>query len=103
MNDKKYYNQKIINFIESIGYSHRVCNYYTISEKDGYININININYIVVDNFLYITFHKIFYFDENEYTKKDLSYVFNKYSDFVKFMSIYHQKECRKLKLNKLL
>ena len=35
---KNYYNEKIVNILKSIGYKHRVENYYLLREIDGYMN-----------------------------------------------------------------
>lgn len=99
--DKDYVDPKIVNFITKIGYKQRVGNYYVIGENDGYINIS----YTCYDNVETITFHKNFYrnvYDENGYPKKDLYEKFNNFLDFEKFISKYHYKEVRKIKLNKL-
>ena len=96
---KCYYNEKLIKNIESIGYHQRIGNYYGIAESDGYINISY---YMVTENNEIIQFHKNFYSDYINRTKKDLHFDFYNFSDFVKFISDYHKKEFRKLKLNKL-
>jgi len=96
---KDYYNEKIINFVNSIGYQHRIGNYYYLVENDGYINIS----YLMSDGIEIIQFHKNFiYTGASGYTKKDIHQEFYNYTEFVKFISIYHKKECRKIKLTKL-
>jgi len=89
--DKRYRNEKVINFVESIGYT-RLDNYYVIVEKDGYINVSFcKIPYL-------IGFHKNFFY----HVKKDINEIFYNFEDFQKFMESYHKKKCRKLKIKKI-
>ena len=105
MNDlsgrKDYIDPKVVNLITQIGYKHRVGNYYVITEEDGYINIS----YASYNNFENIIFHKNFYsntYDDNGFHKKDISEIFDNFLDFKKFISKYHIKEMRKIKIMNL-
>jgi hypothetical protein len=97
-----YRNEEIINFVESIGYTHRVGNYYVITEIDGYINVSYyrKLN----DEPEKICFYKNFYSEYRYRHMKDISEIFDNFDEFVRFMIIYHKdrKEVRKLKLKKL-
>lgn len=95
--NKSYRDEKVINFIESIGYEQRVDNYYCIREKDGYINVS-----FYKDPYI-IQFHKNFYYEGFRLLrKKDIQFRFTTFQAFQKFMESYHKKECRKLKIKKI-
>jgi hypothetical protein len=100
-----YRNEKIISFLESIGYTQRVGNYYVIAEIDGYINVNYFKTLSIIDDGQeIINFHKNFY-SQNRYAgRKDISETFHNFDDFFRYMLNYHRKskEVRKLKLKKL-
>jgi hypothetical protein len=94
--NKNYYNEKIINTITSLGYNHRIENYYVKREKDGYINIH----YFKLNNKEYIEFHKNYY--NKMYPDNTLNRKFNNYKDFLIFLQKIHKQEFRKIKINNL-
>lgn len=103
---QEYYNEKVVPFVEAIGYKLRVSNYYVINESDGYINVN----YFMVDGKEIIEFYKNYYYgsSRNDYknyyrsNRHDTDQSFDNFLDFEKFMTNYHKKEIRKIKLDKL-
>jgi len=101
MNDhlsKDYIDERVLKLITSIGYKLRCSNYYVIREDDGYINIS---SYIDKYSNEVICFHKNTYHTE-PYPRQDLEQEFLNFEDFEKFIESYHQKICRKLKIEKL-
>ncbi len=94
---KNYYNEKIVNILKSIGYKHRVKNYYLLREIDGYINIH----YYKLNNIEYIEFHKNYY--NVPFTNNTLNKKFNNYNDFIKFLENYHKLKFRNIKLKNLI
>lgn len=94
-NTKEYIYEPVVKLVKSIGYKQRVGNYYVISEVDGYINVS-------YDFYGYIQFHKNFYHNYGNTSKKEIHKDFDNYLDFEKFMSSYHKKEMRKIKVEKL-
>jgi len=96
--DKDYIDERVLKLIIPIGYKLRCSNYYIIEENDGYINIS---SYIDEYSTEVICFHKNFYQTE-PCTHKDLEQQFLKFEDFENFIELYHQKTCRRLKIEKL-
>jgi hypothetical protein len=97
-----YRNEEIISFVESIGYKHRTGNYYVFTEIDGYINVSYY--KLLEQNGEKINFYKNYYSGYYKYpnVKEDINKTFDNFNDFDKYMSIYHKKEVRKLKMKKL-
>ena len=94
-----YEDEIILDFIEPIGYKHRVSNYYVIQEIDGYINIY----YTITNDGIHIAFHKNFYNEAGKkYPNNTISKTFDNYSEFFKFLESYHTQYFRKQKLIKL-
>ena len=96
--DKDYIDERVLKLITLIGYERRVCNSYAIRENDGYINIS---SYISSNSTEVICFHKNFYQTE-PYPHHDLEQEFLNFEDFKNFIELYHQKTCRRLKIEKL-
>jgi hypothetical protein len=91
-----YVSKKVVPFITEIGYRLRVPNYYVIDESDGYINIS----YLMNDEIEMIQFHKNYYY--GSFGKNEPTHTFDNFEDFEKFMTTYHKKEIRKIKINRL-
>ena len=81
---KDYRYAELVDLIESIGYKHRVGNYYVIRENDGYINIS----YLYNDDVFFhkIEFHKNFYFTP----VWDFTEHFDDFESFHVFITKYH-------------
>jgi predicted double-glycine peptidase len=96
---QEYVSLKVVPFIEAIGYRLRVPNYYVINEDDGYINVS----YYMYKDKEIIDFHKNYYYGSfDKKNKNELSYSFDNFTDFEKFMTTYHKKQIRKIKINRL-
>jgi len=93
---REYYDKKCIKLIESIGYENRFRKF-ILFEQDGYINITF---YTINDWDKIISFNK-YYQIGNEI--KVYSKEFFNFENFSKFITEYHKKLFRKLKLKKLL
>jgi len=94
-NTKEFIYEPVVKLVESVGYKLRCGNYYVIREFDGYINVS-------YDVYGHIQFHKNHYNKDYENIKRDIHHDFDNYLDFEKFMSVYHRKEVRKIKVDRL-
>ena len=64
---------RFINKVESLGYIHRVDNYYILREFDGYINVSAIPK--ITNDITHFSFHKNFYRDvKNPYHHKENNY-----------------------------
>lgn len=94
---KNYRYDEVVDLLESIGYKHRVANYYFMREDDGYINISYFYERCRFRHI--ITFHKNFYMKR---CKMPLSVDFDNFESFFEFISDYHSKLFLKQKIEKI-
>lgn len=97
-NPDKYFNEKVVNLLKSIGYTHRIDNYYIIRESDGYINVNYD---KVKNGPLVINFYKN-YTTRRIHPTNVIDETFFTYESFVEFIEKYHKQTFRKLKIEKI-